>query len=177
MKKYIYILIGLFLLSSCGARKSSVNKSETTKEVKENVVTNTREEITETVTRVIDTVIKVPEAVTETEKPLDEVMNGQPMVYEDENIKSETYYDRETGSLRNKTTQKAKDIPVKQKEVTQREIKRNTDEHRNISTTEKTKTKAKDTERKQSFAWVFWVIGILAAAWFIMLIGRRTGKG
>lgn len=174
--KAITYLLAFLLLCSCGARKSSVNKSETSKEVKENVVINTKEEIKETVTKVVDTIIKVPEAITETEKPIDEVLKGQPMVYEDENIKSETYYDNETGSLKNKTTQKAKDVHVKQKEVTQREIKRNTDEQRNTSTKEKTKTKIKDTEREQSFAWVLWAVGIPAVIWFIIFVWRKKSK-
>ena len=174
--KYICLLITI-LLCSCGARKSSVNKSEAQKEVKENVVTNTREEIKETVTRMIDTVIKLPEAVTETEKPLDEVLGGQPMVYEDDSILSETWYDNSTGALKNKTIQKAKDVPVHQKEVTQREIKRAIDEKRNAETTEETKIKVKETDREQPFAWMLWLVTLLGIAWFVILIGRRNRKG
>lgn len=175
--KHICLLAIIILLCSCGARKSSVNKAETKKKVKENVVTNTREEIIETVTRVIDTVIKIPGTVTETEKPLDDVLNGQPLVYEDGSILSETWYDSNTRVLKNKTTQKARDVTVHQKEVTQREIKRAFDEKRNAETTEDTKTKTKETNREQPFAWALWLVGIVVAAWLIILLWRRNRKG
>lgn len=173
MKKYILLLLSIFLLLSCGARKSQVNKTETEKEVKENTVTVTKEEVTETETKVIDATISIPAKVFEGKDFIQHIIDGKPLIYENEDIKSETYYDANTGDIKNVTTQKAKDIPVKQKEVIQRTIIRDIHENKKIEAKESTSVKNKQTERKSSYNWICWVIIGIVILWLIILFYRK----
>lgn len=172
MKKFILLLISLFLLS-CGARKSEVNKSETKKELEENTVTTTKEEIKETVTTETEGTISIPEKVVEAEKPLADITDGKPLVYEDENIKSETYYDANTGNIKSKTTQKPKEIPVKQKEVAERVILRDKAENKQLDYKETTISKDKETDREASYNWIWWIVGAFVVIYIILFIWRK----
>lgn len=165
-------------LVSCGARKSEVHKEQTEKTIKEKVTTNTAEAIKETVTTEIDTVITLQGKTIEAAKFLHDVVNGQPMVYEDEDVRSETYYEGNTGLLLNKTTLKPKKIPVKKKEVAQREIRRDIQQKSNVNIEESTSKKDKVTARSgiTIFTWVGIFVFILLIILLIIWIWRKYRK-
>lgn len=179
MIKHLYIALALAItLTSCGARKSEVHKAkvETEKTTTDESKISTTEGIKETITATIDTTVIVPKKQAEVSKPLLEVVNGQPLIYEDEDIRSETSYDNITGAITNKTTRKEQNIPVKGKQVTQRTIKRDIQQQNDIKTSEKSKSETKDKiiDKKESFMRYWWILLIVLAIYIAYKIYRKS---
>lgn len=171
------ILFVAFTLFSCGSRK--VNKTTERNETKQTEQTNTRtaETIQEKVTTTIDTTITTPERTSTFVAPLP--VDAEPYIFEDDNIRSETSYNRNTGVLSNKVTVKPVKIPVKEKSVTERQIKRDTDIKSDKVVEVKSESKGKQVEREGS-DWLKWVIRIVIfgsltyVGWLIF--GNRKNK-
>lgn len=177
MKNAILLLTAILFIG-CGARKSNVSKSETEKTVKEQSEKTTSEVIKETETVTTEGEVIIPEHKTEIQKPISVILEGEPMIYEDEHIKSETSYDKETGNIKNTTTQKPKTVPVKTVSVMDREITRGIEEKKTTDTAEKSKLKDKVTEKED--VGLFTYIGIGAAVlfmlWLIIFFIRKANE-
>lgn len=157
------IVILSLLLVSCGSRKSQVNKTQKEMTTKEQTKTTTSEAIKETVTTTIDTTVTIPERTSTFTVPIP--VDAEPYIYEDDHIRSETTYDRNTGVLSNKVTSKGVVLPVKSKSVTEREIKRETKQEQKREVKEKEKSKVKETDRVNE--WGKW-IGIILCIAFVL---------
>lgn len=170
------IIFIAFTLFSCGSRKVNKSISKTESQTKEHTDTRTQEDITETVTTTIDTTVTTPKRTSNYTSVL---VDSSPMVFEDDNIRSETSYDRKTGFLSNKVTVKPTKIYVKEKSVTERQIKRNTDIKSDKVVESKTESKGKQVEREGS-SWLKLVIriAIFGALTYIgwLIFGNRKKK-
>ncbi len=174
----IIIVVLIVLMSGCGARKSEVHKSEIDKVLKENTVINTKEEVKETVTTEIDTSVTIAENTIEGGKPASDVLNGQSLVVENDFIKSETYYDKPSGQLKNRTTQKKREVPIKQKQIIQRNIKRDIKQDKKSEERLHEKTKDKTTDRKgiNMFTVAGGIVFFLLFLWLIIFLIRKSKK-
>lgn len=156
------------MLVSCGSRKSQVNKTQKETTTKEQTNTATNEAISENVTTTIDTTINVPARTSSFTVPLP--VDATPYVYEDDHIRSETSYDRNTGVLSNKVTSKGVGVAVKAKSITEREIKRETKQEQKREVKEKEKSNVKETERVNEWGkWIGIILGIAFVIWVIWL--------
>lgn len=167
------IIFVAFTLFSCGARK--VNKTSSKEQTKQTEQTNTRtsETIQETVTTTIDTTITTPERTSSYTTPLP--IDSEPYIFEDDNIRSETSYNRNTGVLSNKVTVKPAKIPVTAKSVTERQIKRDTDVKSDKVTESKSESKGKQVDRKGN-SYIAWICLFIAIAYFVWFILTRKKK-
>lgn len=165
--------VAFMVLFSCGARK--VNKTSSKEEIKQTEQTNIRtaETINETVTTTIDTTITTPERTSSYTTPLP--IDSEPYVFEDDNIRSETSYNRNTGVLSNKITVKHTKIPVTAKSVTERQIKRDTDVKSDRVSESKSESKGKQVDRKGN-SYIAWICLFIAIAYFVWFILTRKKK-
>lgn len=171
------ILFVAFTLFSCGSRK--VNKTTERNETKQTEQTNTRtqEAIQETVTTTIDTTITTPERTSSYSAPLP--VDAEPYIFEDDNIRSETSYNRNTGVLSNKVTVKPVKIPVAAKSVTERQINRNTDVKIDKVSESNSESKGKQVEREGIQWWVWLIVLVVFLIWAYggwIIFGNRKKK-
>lgn len=150
MKKLIYILTSIFLLS-CGTRKVETVKQQEEVKTEEQVVDKTK-----TVTETESNVIVVEDAETKVYTPVDPTV---PMVITDETGKTETIYNGKKETKKTKTDTKAN-------EVSKTEVANNIKSK--VKTEAKKKKKAKAAERKGvGTSFWFW-IGISAGLYLLI---------
>lgn len=173
-------IVSAYLFISCGSRKVETNKQSEKTDTKEVTDTNTKETIQETVTTKIDTTITVPKHVAKSEAPISIITESDPLIYEDEHIKSVTKYNRNTGVLSNEVTRKSINIPVKAESVTNRNIERETAVKSDKETSTEKQGKVKQSERESSWSWLVWVlialIAILVFWWLVVVRKRKEGS-
>lgn len=155
MKKLLYLMIG-FSLISCSIHKKVDKTKETTS-------THTETATTRTITEQLDTNLVFEEDSVKGEKPASEVLDGKPLVTEDENTRTEVSYDPATGNLKSKTVSKPKTVPV--------HINKTTTEKENKTVREKKTVveKHKDKEVESWFNWNYlWLIvaAVLFYTWW-----------
>lgn len=179
LKSAIYVSIAIvlsYLLFSCGSRKVETNKIEKESVTKQQSETNTKETIQETVTSKIDTIVAIPERSGTISAPISSITESEPMIYEDDAIKSVTKYNRNTGVLSNEVIRKRVDVPVKAETTTNRTIERDIQAKSNTESVTKEKSKVKDVERKSSWGWIIAVISGGVAYLLIWLIMERRKR-
>lgn len=178
LKSAIYVSIAIvlsYLLFSCGSRKVETNKTEKESVTKQQSETNTKETIQENVTTRIDTVVIIPQRSGTISAPISTITEAEPLIYEDDAIKSVTKYNRNTGVLSNEVTRKRVDVPVKAETTTNRTIERDIANKSNTETKEKEKSKVKQSERESSWGWIIFVAIYLIALnviWWL-IVGRK----
>ena len=159
MKKYIVIVVTLFLVLACGARKSEVekqeyeNKTDLKEKEKAIVTTDSKKVTTSQSNKISGTFI-----------PIDP---NNPMTIEDENGKKTTIHNGkwETGKESN-TTKTVEDI--KQKKESSKELQ--------ASNKNSGSSKAKKTEKEEYKGYFPLLIGILLCIiiWFFILRNKRN---
>lgn len=174
----IMLSIGLILVSllSCGARKTQHEKTK--EEIKESISTNTKEQVKEVVTKEYDTTATTKQHEVKSEIDSKDFNEGKPLVYEDDKVKTETRYNKETGKVENKTTVKPQKVNIPVKETTERTINR--DINKQEERESKKETKTKHTQRE----WVNWnriiitTIGVILTILFLywLIFVRRKSK-
>jgi hypothetical protein len=175
--KNITIILCLALLTSCSVFKK-VNKTENKTDVKTETTTTETTRITETETQTADTVIH--EAGTEVSgtKPVQELVEGDSLCAENDQVKSTVTYDKVTGKLKLTALVKPHNIPVKIN-IGKTRI---TETHTNTTTKKKDTLVAKSVNRKiwnVPFAWLLLLLIALAVVYYyrkkIPVIGKFFG--
>lgn len=188
--KISLLLFFTIFLVSCSARKMDKSKTEKTENehVTDKSVVNTTEGINKVVETEIDTIVKIPEKVSQASAPLEDLKEGKPLINETDDFVTETRYNPKTGAVDTKTTQKAKDIQVKAKKKETTNVQRAIVENKNIDkkTGSTSKEEKKSVDKKApsstwgaallSWAWVIILIVVVAVLWYVGIIRRRKPK-
>lgn len=155
MKKYI-LYITLLFASSCGSRKSQVDKTETEKNV-EAIKTEQKDVIT---VSEIDTHI-----INETDDFIITPVDNEKEVVV-------IYPNKDTLKLRNaKFERKKAVVNITQKEQVQQTDKSETKDIKKEQVKQSTKNKA--TERKSSYSWLWWLILLLPIYFAIRYVYQK----
>lgn len=100
-------LLLIFIITSCSLKKH-VTKSETKEETKENIHATE----TETTTTTFDTSVLIPGDSISNFMPIENLLNGDTAVTEDGDFVTTTHLDKKTKTVKTKTVQKPKVVPV-----------------------------------------------------------------
>jgi uncharacterized protein YcfL len=143
MKYWIKLLFVLFLLSSCGARKTQVS----TEDIKIEATTNVTEEVSQ-VSEKTESLVDTTSIIEEEFEPINDSL---PMVI-----------DKKNGIFKNaryKTSKTKKGITIAKKEESSLDAKKSTLNETSIDI----QTKDKESERESNFPWwlILVIIGII----------------
>ena len=190
MKKLILTILLTSTIWSCGSRKSNIEITDTEKKteaaVKENSETSTKADLnlseSNTGKVVTNTTVDAETGTEETTTEYTPINPNAPMKTVDSNGKEETLYN---GSKKTTTTKgstktnivenKTEDVAAKKTlEITAAATKTHTKDSIG-SSKETSATKVKVTDRKESYSWMFGLMGI-AVGLFIIFLWRKYNK-
>lgn len=186
--KFILLFALLFIIiasTSCGTYKKAVNKQKHTEEmkteseVKTKTDTNTETGTTRTITETFSTNIVIEEKTVSDSADLANLLNGEELIFENEDLKFITSIDSSTKKVKSQVIKKKQVIPIQGTKKTEEII--NEKQHQTVNTDEKKKTesevtdksKVKDTVTNIGMPWYFWIVILILAFILIWMVLKR----